>query len=265
MKKRLLLFLIFWMAVAFVFSFSSGDIAPHVEQPFAEMSSEHPLGTDNLGRDLFSLMAQGGLRMLEVIVIATSISCIAGTLLGLFGGYYEGIFGNLVQFLTDFLLTIPSFVMALIFSAMFGFGPVTAGIVFGIGNMGEYANQASALTLSIKKKDFVAAERVLGVSDFRIILHHILPHMTEPLSAFMANKASNVALQYASLAFIGLGTDVTNPDWGTMLYQYRVYILTYPRLVLIPAAMIFLIAFMFHVFFEQKSQKNNGEVTLFGD
>ncbi len=263
MKKKIILCAVVACGLILFFSFSSGDISTHVDETFAPFSSEHPLGTDNLGRDMYSLLAQGGLRTLKVIVISTLISCGGGTLLGLFAGYYGGVFQTALQFVVDLLMTIPSFVMALIFSALFGFGPISAGIVLGIGNLGMYANQALSLTQSAKSSAFIQAEKVLGIGSLRIIMMHILPHIAQPLLTVAANQAGRVSIQYASLAFIGLGTDVTTPDWGTMLYQYRVYFLTYPSLVLLPAAMIFIVALLFHVVLEPKYEDASGEVSLF--
>lgn len=259
-KKR---YMILALLLIFIFSFSSGDISTHVEETFAPFSPEHPLGTDNLGRDVFSLLAQGGLRTLEVVATATLISCGLGSLIGVLSGYYGGTLRVAVQLVMDLLMTVPSFVMALIFSAMFGFGPFSAGIVLGIGNMGMYTNQTAELTASVRNQDFILAEKVLKIRERQILWTHVLPHVAAPLLAVAANQAGHVSLQYASLAFIGLGTDVTSPDWGTMLYQYRVYLLSYPSLVLLPAAMIFLVALIFHLLLEPKKDKVSGEVSLF--
>ena len=98
------------------------------------------MGTDNLGRDVYALLLAGGVRTLEVVFLATAISFLTGTVLGMIAGYYGGIFGSIIQFLSDFSLVIPSFIVALTMSALFGFNIMMAGIVFGIGQMGEYVN-----------------------------------------------------------------------------------------------------------------------------
>lgn len=228
---------------------------------FQEFSAEHLLGTDNLGRDLYALMVEGGLRTLLVIVLSSAISCTAGTALGILAAYSRGVLRSAIQMLADFTLIIPSFVMALIFSAVFGFRPVTAGLVFGIGNMGEYVNQARELTESMKNRGFIEGELLLGVRKGRLIFCHILPNIGSQLMTYLGNKAGSVTIQYAGLAFIGLGTDVTAPDWGTLLYQYRTYLLTYPRLVLAPAIAICLLAVFFHVMFDTGGAKE--ELTVF--
>lgn len=217
---------------------------------YSGMSPAHPLGTDNLGRDVYSLILAGGIRTLEVVFLATGISFFAGTFLGMAEAFCGGAVRSIIQFAADFTLIIPSFVMAMIFSALFGFSPVSAGIIFGIGNMGEYVNQAFDLASGLQKLEFIDAENVVGLGKFRVMFFHVLPNIYRQLFVFLGNRAASVVVQYAGLSFIGLGTDVTNPDWGTLLYQYRVYLTTYPRLVLFPTLAIALLVIFFHLMFD---------------
>lgn len=243
--------------------------APHgnylktdVINTFASPSREHWMGTDNLGRDVYSLLMAGGVRTLEVVFLATLISFFAGTIMGMIAGYYGGIFGSVIQFISDFSLVIPSFIVALTMSALFGFNVIMAGIVFGIGQMGEYVNQALVLTQSLKNQEFIDAEFVLGLSRPRIMFFHVFPNICRQLFVFMGNKAANVVNLYAGLAFIGLGTDITNPDWGTLLYQYRSYMTTYPMLVIWPAIFIAILTVCLHMTFDS-SKVEKGNLTLY--
>lgn len=243
--------------------------APHpnylktdVVHTFAAPSAQHWLGTDNLGRDVYALLLAGGVRTLEVVGIATVLSFVCGTLLGMLAGYYGGVFARGLQFLSDFTLIIPSFVAALILSSLFGFHVGMAGVVFGIGQTGGYFNQACVLTQGLKKREFMQAEKVLGLRDHEILLFHVLPNIARQLIIFMGNKAAAVVNLYAGLAFIGLGTDITNPDWGTLLYQYRSYLTTYPLLVLGPPLFIAVLTVCFHAIFDS-SETEKGELTIY--
>lgn len=227
---------------------------------FQDCSPEHLLGTDNLGRDVYSLLAEGAFRTLTVVGLASSLSLTAGTLLGMTAACSGRTVRGLIQLFADLTLIVPSFISALILSALFGFGPVGAGLVFGIGNIGGYVHQAQSLTQRLKTRGFLEAETVLGAGTARVIFAHILPNICRQLLIYLGNKASSVTLQYAGLAFIGLGTDVTSPDWGTLLYQYRSYLFTCPRLVLCPAAAICLLALWFHVLFDSRAQKDEGTI-----
>lgn len=229
---------------------------------FAGCSADHLLGTDNLGRDLFALMVVGGQRTLLVVLIATVISFGGGSPLGMIAEYRGGILKTVVQFIADFVTVVPSLVVALVFSALFGFSAVMAGVVFGIGNMGQYINLSGELTASMKSRDFVNAELSLGISGFAILFKHILPNIMRQLIVYMGNNASYVVLQYAGLAFIGLGVDTTNPDWGTLLYDYRLYMLSDPQLVLIPMIAVCLLALFFHFAFDDGRVRRE-ELTIY--
>lgn len=233
-----------------------------VVNTFSAPSAEHWMGTDNLGRDVYSLLLAGGTRTLAVVALATIISFVSGTILGMAAGYYGGILGSIIQFVSDFSLVIPSFIVALTMSALFGFNILMAGLVFGIGQMGEYVNQSFILTKGLKSQEFIDAELVLGLSRRRIILFHVLPNICRQLFVFMGNKAANVVNLYAGLAFIGLGTDITNPDWGTLLYQYRSYMTTYPMLVIWPALFIAFLTICLHTTFDS-SRIEKGDLTLY--
>jgi len=134
--------------------------------------------------------------------------------------------------------------------------------VFGVGNIGEYVNQSFNLAYVLKKQEFIDAERVIGLGRARIMLFHVLPNICRQLFVFLGNKAANVVIQYSGLAFIGLGTDITQPDWGTLLYQYRTYMLSHPTLVIYPAAAITLLTVFFHVMFDSGSLAGE-KVTLY--
>ena len=137
-----------------------------------------------------------------------------------------------------------------------------AGVVFGIGNMGQYINLSYGLAAEVKEHDYINAETSLGARSPRIMFGHILPNIARQLVVYMGNNASSVVLQYAGLAFIGLGVDTTNPDWGTLLYDYRIYMITNPELVLIPMAAICLLALFFHYAFDD-GKVNQEELTIY--
>lgn len=263
MKGKAIIWILFGAFVLFLL------FAPHqnvkltdLAAAFSGFTPEHPFGTDNLGRDLFALMIEGGQRTLLVVLIATSMAFVGGSLLGMVAAYRGGLAKSLIQFIADFVTVVPSLVVALVFSALFGFSAVMAGVVFGIGNMGQYINLSQELTLETKAHDYINAEMSLGLSGPAILFKHILPNIARRLFVYMGNNASSVVLQYAGLAFIGLGVDTTNPDWGTLLYDYRVYMLTHPELIIIPMVAICILALFFHFAFDDGKVKSE-ELTIY--
>jgi peptide/nickel transport system permease protein len=261
--KKLILWGVFIVFVLLLFLIPHQSIkATDILNTYQGLSAEHWLGTDNLGRDTFALMVTGGQRTLLCVFLATVISFTFGSLLGMIAAYEGGLVRSLVQFTADFVTVIPSLIMALIFSALFGFSAVSAGIIFGIGNMGQYINLSEGLTAGMKDRDFIGAEVSLGLRKPAILFRHVFPNIMRQLFVYLGNNASSVVLQYAGLAFIGLGTDVTNPDWGTLLYQYRAYILSYPRLVLLPILAVCLLALFFHYAFDSAKLEKT-ELTIY--
>lgn len=262
MKKKISIGLFIAFILLIMVLPTKNILTVNLDNTFQGMSLTYPLGTDNLGRDVYSLMVEGCIRTLTVVLISTVISLALGIILGMISGYFGGYIEMVIQFIADLTLIVPSFISALVFIAIFGLNPISVGVILGITNMGAYVIQVKSLTKSTKNMEFIKAEIVLGMPSYKIICKHILPNIIKPLLTFMGNKASSVTLQYASLAFIGLGTDITNPDWGTMLYQYRVYIINEPLLVLWPTLGIFLLALFFHVVFDN-NEGDNKEVSLY--
>lgn len=262
MKRKIIVLTIFViMMVVIVCTPRPSVILTDVNNSLAAPSAKHLLGTDNLGRDLYALLVIGGLRTLEVVAIATLISLTGGTFLGIIAGLsHHHSVKQLIQFFSDLILCTPSFIVAMFFSAVFGFSPVMAGIVFGIVNMGEYINQATNLTILVKRQDFITAEIAIGLNQWQLIIHHILPNIYRPLLVFLGNSAGNIVIQYAGLAFIGLGTDITTPDWGTMIYQYRDYLVTDPQLILLPTLAIGLLSLFFHLLFDNTARQKEWSI-----
>ena len=262
-SRKALVWVLFATYVLFLVFAPHGNVKiTDLTSTFAGFSAEHWLGTDNLGRDVFALMVVGGQRTLLVILIATSISFVAGTFLGMMGGYFGGHVKTATQFVADFVTVIPSLIVALVLSALFGFSVVMAGVVFGVGNVGQYINLADELTAQVKDRDYINAEVSLGLTTPAILVQHVFPNIAHQLLVYMGNNASLVVLQYAGLAFIGLGVDTTNPDWGTLLYQYRIYLLTYPWLVIVPMAAVCILALLFHFSFDDGSSGRK-ELTIY--
>lgn len=212
-------------------------------------SQAHPLGTDQLGRDLWALTAAGYWRTLVVVAATCAISLLIGLPCGLAAGYRGGWLDAVITTITDLTMVIPSFVAALIVTSVAGLTPLTAGMVLGLFGAGPYVNQVRALTRTVRSRDYVQVELLLGSPAHTILATHVLPAIKSPLSSYFGATASGAVLSYAGLAFIGLGLDTTTPDWGTMLYTYRSQT-DNPMLILTPAAGILLLASFFHIVFD---------------
>ena len=253
MKKRYLLFIFITLVILIMIVTGYKDsVKTNLSDTFAPISMEHYFGTDHLGRDIFSLIVDGAVRTLATVFIASLISVFFGLILGMIGGYFGKTLETIIVFFTDMLMIVPSFIMALIISAIFVLNPVTAGITLGITGIGTYTNQAMILTRQVKNRGFILSEKALGIPSFLIMTRHILPNIITPILAALGSMVSAIALQYASLSFIGLGSDITKPDWGALLYQYRVYIIDKPSMLFFPSMAIFSLAFISYVIFDDR-------------
>ena len=253
MKKRYLLCIFITLVILIMIVTGYKDsVKTNLSDTFAPISMEHYFGTDHLGRDIFSLIVDGAVRTLATVLIASLISVFFGLILGMIGGFFCKTLETIIVFFTDMLMIVPSFIMALIISAIFGLNPVTAGITLGITGIGTYTNQAMILTRQVKSRGFILSEKALGIPSFLIMTRHILPNIITPILAALGSMVSAIALQYASLSFIGLGSDITKPDWGALLYQYRVYIIDRPSMLFFPSMAIFSLAFISYVIFDDR-------------
>jgi len=253
MKKRYLLYILpVILIIIMIVTGYRDSVKTNLSGTFAPISFEHYFGTDHLGRDIFSLIVDGAVRTLATVVIASLISVSFGLILGMLGGYFGKSLEMVIVFFTDMLMIVPSFIMALIISAIFGLNPVTAGITLGITGIGTYTNQAMILTRQVKNRGFILSEKALGIPSSMIMTRHILPNIITPILAALGSTVSSIALQYASLSFIGLGADITKPDWGALLYQYRVYIIDKPLMIFFPCMAIFSLAYASFMIFDDR-------------
>jgi peptide/nickel transport system permease protein len=240
MTGLVLLGVIALFAVGYPFLVDWSPTDPDFAQPtFADPSWDHPLGTDNFGRDTLTRLAYGGRVDLVLAFVATAVTVIVGGLLGLVGGYTGGWFDTLVMRLVDFAVTIPYLVLVIAIVAILGTG--TNNLVYAIWLVGwiTYARIVRAETMIAKRLEYVEAARVIGMGNLRIMLRHILPNVVAVAIIYsMADFVLNI-LVAASLSFLGLGVQPPNPEWGLMVAEARDFFLrdwrlmTYPGLAVV--------------------------------
>lgn len=226
--------------------------AVDLDATFAPPSWAHPLGTDQLGRDLWARVAAGLERTCLVVVLAGGAAVLLGVTGGLLAGLHGGPVRWVVRAAADAVLVVPSFVAALVLASVFGLTPVSAGLALGVFGCGPLVHQTQALVEVVARRDDVAVERLMGTPGTAVLAHQVLPAVRGPVLAYLGSTAAGAALAYAGLAFIGLGVDATTPDWGTMLYDYRVQLGEHPLLVLWPTLGIALVAVTCHALLDRE-------------
>ena len=210
-------------------------------------SLTHLMGTDDLGRDVFSRILYGSRVSLTIGLSAVAIALSVGGILGLIAGYYGGKFDSLIMRLSDILLSIPSTLLAIAIVASFGSSLTNLILAIGVSNIPIYARVVRSAVLSIREKQFLEASNALGVSDFKIIVRHIIPNILSPVIVQATMGVASAILSAAGLGFIGLGIEASVAEWGTMLSYGRQYIRTHAFLTIFPGLAIMLTILSFNL------------------
>ena len=180
-------------------------------------SANHLLGTDQLGRDLFSRVLFGGQVALKVAFLTIGSALIIGVVLGMIAGYGPVWLDNSIMLLFDTIRSVPTIMLALAAVAMVGPSITTVIFVIAVSTIPNYGRVVRTQTLTIKSKDFVKAEMLMGASSLRILSIHVLPNILGPLLILASMDIPTVIALEAGLSFLGMGVKPPTPSWGSIL------------------------------------------------
>jgi peptide/nickel transport system permease protein len=211
-----------------------------IAQRLAPASPAHPLGTDQLGRDLLSMLMAGARPSLGVALLAVAIGLGAGVPLGLVAAAKPGWVDEGIARGADILFAFPALVLALLIVAVAGPGATNAGIAIGLFNVPVFARLTRAAARGVWTRDFILAARVAGKGSTRISIEHVLPNIMGPLLVQACVQLSLGLIAEAGLSFLGLGAQPPSPSWGRMLADGQTLIGVAPGLVILPGLAILL-------------------------
>jgi len=204
-------------------------VAPHDPNAMDYMMMEapsgiHPLGVDDLGRDLLSRIIYGARVSLFVGVTTVAIALVIGVAMGIAAGYFGGWVDTIIMRYIDLQWAFPNILIAVYLVAVFGTGLLNVMVAITLAYLDDFARVARGVTLQIKREPFVEAAQTYGASDLRIMVVHILPNVTAPLIVIATVSVSNAILAEAVLSFLGLGVSSDTPTWGLILSEARSFV-----------------------------------------
>lgn len=221
----------------------AADLAGMLAAP----SLEHPLGTDELGRDILSRILHGARISLTLGFVSVGVALSVGVPLGAVGAYRGGWTDLAVMRFVDVLLSFPPILLAISVVVVLGPSLYNAMIAIGVAQMPVYARLVRGVVLSLKEREYVEAARALGAAEARIVFSHILPNCISPLIVQSTLLVASAILSAAALGFLGLGAQPPIPEWGAMLSKARLYLRVAPHLSVFPGLAILLTTLAFNL------------------
>jgi peptide/nickel transport system permease protein len=210
------------------------DVTTRLRSP----SAQHWLGTDSLGRDVFTRLVFGARISLFTGIVVVLVSAVLGTLVGAIAAYAGGRLEELLMRVTDLVLCFPPIILAMAIAAALGIGTLNTIIAMLVVWWPKFARLARSLILVQRSQEYVEAAIVMGLSPTRIVLRHIIPNSVGPLVVLVTLDVGNAIITFAGLSFLGLGVVPPTPEWGSMVSEGRElieqwWVATFPGLAIL--------------------------------
>lgn len=205
------------------------------------------MGTDELGRDVFSRMIYGARASLMAGLVSVFIAMTIGVPFGLLAGYFGSWVDILISRATEALLAIPFLILAIALAAFLGPSLTNAMLAIGLSAAPKFIRLTRGQVISVKEDDYVQSARAIGASDARIIIRHIVPNVMPPLIVQGTITIATAIIAEASLSFLGLGLQPPNPSWGSMLNTAKNFMTQAPWMSIFPGSAIFLVVLGFNL------------------
>lgn len=207
----------------------------------------HWFGTDDLGRDTLTRTLYAGRISLSIAALSTLTALLLGVGVGAIAGFRGGRTDAFLTSLVDVALAVPVFLLLLFLAAATGGNFWMLSLIIGMSTWMPIARLVRTATLSLRDREFIQAAHVLGMSEARIILHHVLPNVLAPILVSAALASAQAILIESALSFLGFGVQVPTPTWGNMLRASQDYMMTAPWNAIFPGVLIFITVLALHV------------------
>jgi ABC-type dipeptide/oligopeptide/nickel transport system permease subunit len=226
-------------------SFTGDPNLANVLDKLAPPSAAHPLGTDQLGRDLLARVLIGARVALLVSVAATALGLAIAMTLGVVAGYFGGILDEILSRAFDVIVTFPMILLGVLIVVALGPSLPAVCLAIGIAVTPRYGRQFRVLTKSVVQREYVQAGKAQGYSSLRMIARHVLPNIMLPIAVIAAGNMGRLAVAEASLSYLGAGIRPPDASWGNMISEGQQYLQTSPGLAVFPGIALCLLAIAF--------------------
>ena len=245
LRHRMAMFGAILLAIIVLFVLLGSVLSPYdayktnLENALLPPSWQHPMGTDDLGRDEATRILNGGRVSLGLGLIASLVSLVIGCTVGGIAGYYGGALDNVLMRITDTVLCLPWLFTMMIFAVLFGKGFFSIALAVGVLTWTSIARIVRASFLSLKEQDFVLAARSVGATNLSIMVKHVLPNSMAPVLVAATLRVGEAIIYESALSYLGLGIQPPTASWGSMLNLAQEHLRTAPWMGLFPGLMIF--------------------------
>lgn len=215
---------------------------------YAAPSAEHFLGTDELGRDMYTRIVWGCRTSLTIGLASVGIAGVIGVILGTLAGYFGGILDNVLMRIVDILMAVPNLLLGISIVAALGNSISVLIFAIALGNIAAFARVTRSSVITVRDTEYVEAARATGASDARIMRKYVLPNALAPIIVQITTCLAGSILNISGLSFVGLGVPAPTPEWGSMLSNARSIMRDYPLQIVFPGVAIMLTVFAFNLF-----------------
>lgn len=237
----LCIFIIIAIVSNFIWDYDTDITGMNSTNRLLTPSWEHWFGTDHMGRDVLARVFYGTKYSLLIGFGSTFISTFFGILFGSIAGYYGGKIEDITMRIVELLLMIPNMLLTIVIVSAFGISLGNLILAQGLATIPHFTRNARAAIMTVRDNEYVEAAKAMGVSDFKIILKHILPNAISPILVQVTTRVGGCIVGAAAFSFLGLGVPTPTPEWGTMLADAKVQMRSYPHLVIFPGLAILIL------------------------